>query len=84
MVAIPLQLAAEQLGIGKRKIFECLRNHHLLDANNHPVTWVIDQGLITTFHSRKFAAGQWRDYYRPMVTETGMNFLEKNKTNLFQ
>lgn len=73
-----IQQTAKELNIGANKLFELLREQHILDGNNRPYPLYIQRG---TFQVKE---GAWdhpdkgqQHYSRTYVTARGLTWLRK-------
>lgn len=72
-----VQEAAQELGIGSRRLYQWLRQQRVIDAANLPYRHYIDRGLLAE------RRGHWvhpttdrvRYYVRPVITPRGLTWL---------
>lgn len=73
-----VQQAADELGVGKQRLFRWLREQRVIDAANLPYSHYRDQGLLRVRY------GHWRHpqtgthtYARPLITQRGLEWLRR-------
>ena len=66
-------------GIGRNKLFEILRNKHILDRNNQPYQKYVDAGYFRIIESRfNLPDGEIKISLKTVVFQKGLDFIRNN------
>ena len=77
--AIPIGDVAKilNMGIGRNKLFEFLRNQHILMHNNHPYQKFIDAGYFRVIEQKYEVNGEVRISIKTLVFQKGVDLIRK-------